>query len=263
MIPTDAPATGDPLAPSDVQEVLRVMVADDHDLFRSGLRRLLESEVGLTVVADARRGHEAVALAGDLHPDVVVMDVNLPDISGIEATRAILDISPTTAVLMLTISDAGDDVLAAVLAGACGYLLKDAPLAEIVSAIRAAGAGQATIAPRVAGGLLAHLRDHGPAERASRIAPGLSDRELHVLTLLVEGCDNVEIGARLHLSSSTIKHHVSSILEKLGVENRIQAAVLAVRRGFVDERAGHPARRARSRDTSSSEDQDDGGGASG
>jgi two-component system nitrate/nitrite response regulator NarL len=221
------------------------MVVDDHELFRSGLRRLLENEAGMTVVADARRGAEAVQRARELRPDVVVLDVNMPDMNGIDATRGILQASPATAVIMLTISDAGDDVLNAVLAGASGYLLKDAPLPEIISAIRAAGAGESMIAPRVAGGLLDRLRDHGPDTPAASVAPELSEREVEVLTLLVAGYDNVGIGSHVHLSASTIKHHVSSILDKLGVDNRIQAAVLAVRRGLVDERASDEERRAR------------------
>ena len=213
------------------------MVVDDHDLFRSGLRRLLEGEDGLEVVGEARDGDEAVRRAAELRPAVIVMDVNMPRMSGIEATRAILERSPAPAVLMLTISDADDEVLDAVLAAASGYLLKDAKLPDIISAIRAAAAGQSLIAPSVAGGLLARLRDHAAAEEEQpQMASNLSERELDVLQLLVAGVDNVAIGRQLHLSASTIKHHVSSILEKLGVDNRIQAAVLAVRRGLVDER---------------------------
>jgi DNA-binding NarL/FixJ family response regulator len=218
---------------------LRVMVVDDHDLFRSGLRRLLDGEAGLQVVGEARRGEEAVRRATELCPKVVVMDVNMPGMSGIEATRAILAAAPDTAVLMLTVSDADHEVLDAVLAGASGYLLKDAKLPDIVAAIRAAAAGQSLIAPSVTGSLLARLRRHGPSEEERPVRPDLSGRELDVLALLVDGADNNEIAKRLHLSPSTVKHHVSSILEKLGVENRIQAAVLAVRSGLVDEhRAG-------------------------
>ncbi|MGI8730635.1 MAG: response regulator, partial [Solirubrobacteraceae bacterium] len=190
---------------------------------------------GLEVVADCSRGEEAVRRAAELRPDVVVMDVNMPGMSGIEATRAVLDASPASAVLMLTISDSEDDVLDAVLAGASGYLLKEATLEEIVSAIRATGAGQSSIAPRVASGLLARLRRHGERERNRTVESNLSARELHVLRLLVAGCDNGEIGARLHVSSGTVKYHVSGMLVKLGVENRIQAAVLAARSGLVDE----------------------------
>jgi len=214
---------------------LRVMVVDDHDLFRSGLRRLLEEEDGLDVVADARRGDEAVRKAGELRPDVVVMDVNMPGMSGVEATRGVLKASPRTAVLMLTVSSDDNSAIDAIVAGASGYLLKDALLPEIVRGIRAAAAGQALIAPAVAGDLLAQLRRQGPPDAPAVAAPELSERELDVLRLVVDGCENIEIGKRLHLSPSTIKHYVSSTLEKLGVENRIQAAVLAVRLGLVEE----------------------------
>ena len=232
---------------ANVSPPIRVMVVDDHDLFRSGLRRLLDNEPGLTVVADARGGEEAVQRGVELRPEVVVMDVSMPGMSGIEATRELLAKAPNTAVLMLTISDSDPEVHEAVLAGAAGYLLKETPLPQIVAAIRAVRAGESIIASRVAGGLLARLRDHGPGTAAAPVAPDLSDRERDVLTLLAAGYDNVEIGAELHLSSSTIKHHVSSILEKLGVENRIQAAVLAVQQGLVDERAVDLARRAKQR----------------
>ena len=214
---------------------LTIMVVDDHDLFRSGLRRLLEEEDGLDIVADARRGDEAVRKAAELRPDVVVMDVNMPGMSGVEATRGVLKASPRTAVLMLTVSTDDNSAIDAILAGASGYLLKDALLPEIVRGIRAAAAGQALIAPAVAGDLLAQLRRQGPPDAPAVAAPELSERELDVLRLVVDGCENIEIGKRLHLSPSTIKHYVSSTLEKLGVENRIQAAVLAVRLGLVEE----------------------------
>ncbi len=218
-----------------VDAPLRVMVVDDHDLFRSGLRRLLEEEEGIDVVADARRGDEAVRKAGELRPDVIVMDINMPGMSGIEATRGVLEQSPGTAVLMLTVSSDDNAAIDAILAGASGYLLKDALLPEIVRGIRAAAAGHALIAPAVAGDLLAQVRRHGRDEAAPAPKPQLSQRELDVLRLIVAGCENIEIGRRLHLSPSTIKHYVSSTLEKLGVENRIQAAVTAVRLGLVDD----------------------------
>ncbi|MBW3608895.1 MAG: response regulator transcription factor [Actinobacteria bacterium] len=228
-MPDDAPAT-------PAVSPLRVMVVDDHDLFRSGLRRLLQEEDGLEVVADARRGDEAVQRAGELHPDVVVMDINMPGISGVEATRGVLQKSPATAVLMLTVTTDENAVLDAVLAGASGYLLKDATLPEIVRGIRAAAAGQSLIAPSVAGDLLSRLRRHGaPDAPPTGAPPELSPRELDVLRLVVAGCDNGDIAKRLYVSTSTVKHHVSSALEKLGVDNRIQAAVMAVRLGLVDE----------------------------
>jgi len=227
-----------PFATSAPQPPLRVLVVDDHDLFRSGLRRLLDADEHLDVIADARHGDEGVQKAAELRPDVVVMDVNMPGMSGVEATRGVLESSPDSAVLMLTVTSGEHAVLDAVLAGASGYLLKDATLPEIVRGIRAAAAGESLIAPAVAGDLLARLRSHGApgALPAPPAAPELSPRELDVLRLVVAGRDNNEIGRRLHLSASTIKHHVSSTLEKLGVDNRIQAAVTAVRLGLVDER---------------------------
>ena len=227
-----------PFATGAPQPPLRVLVVDDHDLFRSGLRRLLDEDEHLDLVADARRGDEGVQKAAELRPDVVVMDVNMPGMSGVEATRGVLERSPDSAVLMLTVTSDENAVLDAVLAGASGYLLKDATLPEIVRGIRAAAAGQSLIAPAVASDLLARLRSHGApdgSQAPAAAAPELSPRELDVLRLVVAGCDNNEISRRLHLSASTIKHHVSSTLEKLGVDNRIQAAVTAVRLGLVDE----------------------------
>ena len=226
---------------SDADLPLRVIVVDDHDLFRSGLRRLLQEQDGLDVVADARRGDEAVDRAGALKPDVVVMDINMPGMSGVEATRGVLEVSPDSAVLMLTVTSDENAVLDAVLAGASGYLLKDATLPEIVRGIHAAAAGQSLIAPSVAGDLLARLRRHASADAAPASAPPqLSPRELDVLRLVVAGCDNGEIAKRLYVSASTVKHHVSAALEKLGVDNRIQAAVMAVRLGLVDEQGPLP-----------------------
>ncbi len=230
------PATPDDLPASPAAKPLRVMVVDDHDLFRSGLRRLLDEHDDLEVIADARRGDEAVRRAAELRPDVVVLDINMPGMSGVEATRRVLEVSPDTAVLMLTVTSDENAVLDAVLAGASGYLLKDATLPEIVRGVHAAAAGQSLIAPSVAGELLARLRSHGAADAPPPAAPPqLSPRELEVLRLVVGGRDNGEIAKRLYVSASTVKHHVSSVLEKLGVDNRIQAAVMAVRLGLVDE----------------------------
>lgn len=235
------PTADEAVKPTGAAGPLRVMVVDDHDLFRSGLRRLLDAEPGLQVVSDECRGEEAVQRAAELRPNVVVMDIRMPGMSGIDATRALLEASPDTAVLMLTISESEDDVLGSVLAGASGYLTKDATLPQIVSAIRATSAGESIIAPRVAGALLARLRRHGAAGREAPGAAQLSERELDVLRLLVAGSDTGEISQQLQLSPSTVKHHISSMLEKLGAENRIQAAVLAVRLGLVDEHPRGPA----------------------
>lgn len=219
-------------------EAVRVLVVDDHDLFRTGLRRLIGQEHGLTVVAESRTGDDAVLRAAELLPDVVVMDVNMPGIGGVEATRRLLEVSPLSTVLMLTATHDEEKVLDAVLAGASGYLLKSAKLSEIVRGVRAAAAGQSLIAPSVAGSLLARLRRHAPQEQPARAHPALTPRELDVLRLVVAGYETIEIGRRLHVSPSTVKHHVSSTLDKLGVENRVQAAVMAVREGLVSEEPG-------------------------
>ena len=215
----------------------RVLIVDDHDLFRTGLRSLLE-EQGLEV-ADAAGGESALARLRSFPADVVVMDVNMPGMSGIVATRRVLEQAPATAVLMLTITSADERVLEAVRAGASGYLLKDAELDEIVAGIRAAAAGRTAIDPQVAATLVAHVRQTataGPEESPGPV-PRLSERERDVLALIAEGCDNAEIGRRLFVSPSTVKNHVSSVLEKLGVDNRVQAAVYATRHGLVDSKS--------------------------
>ena len=230
------------MARSVKDENVRVLVVDDSDLFRTGLCRLFAQADGLTVVAEARSGDEAVRRAGEQLPDVVVMDVHMPGIGGVEATRRLLEVSPHSAVLMLTVSDDEELVLDAVLAGASGYLLKSAKLSEIVRGVRAAATGQSLIAPSVAGSLLARLRRHAPREQREHERVILTPREIDVLRLLVAGCETSEIGRRLHLSPSTVKHHVSSTLQKLGVENRVQAAVMAVRTGLVDDELSPPPR---------------------
>jgi DNA-binding NarL/FixJ family response regulator len=206
---------------------IRVLVVDDHDLFRTGLRALLEEE-GFDV-ADAVNGPAAVRRVTSLAPDVVVMDINMPGMNGVEATPLVLEQSPRTSVLMLTIATDDARVLGAIRAGASGYLLKDAPLAEIVAGIRAAAAGQFAIAPRVAGALIDSVRSADAAAPARHATPALSVREHEVLILLADGCDNVEIARRLFLSPSTVKNHVSKLLDKLGVDNRVQAATFVAR----------------------------------
>jgi DNA-binding NarL/FixJ family response regulator len=213
---------------------IRVLVVDDHDLFRTGLRSLLEEE-GFDVT-DASGGAQGARRARGFQPDVVVMDMNMPEMTGVEATPLVLEAAPQASVLMLTIATDDERVLGAIRAGASGYLLKDAPLEEIAAGVRAAAAGHSAIAPRVAGALLNSVR--GPAPLPEPVlelpeSPDLSARELDVLTLLVEGYDNSQIASRLYLSPSTVKNHVSKLLVKLDVDNRVQAATLAVRKGLV------------------------------
>ena len=209
------------------QRAIRVLVVDDHDLFRTGLRSLLEEE-GFAV-ADAVSGPAAVRRIAGFDPDVVVMDMNMPEMDGTEATALVMKAAPRTSVLVLTIATDDTRVLAAIRAGASGYLLKDAPMDEIVAGVRAAAAGQSAIAPRVAGPLLDVLRSTDGKPHPPVATPELSAREREVLSLVAAGCDNAEIARRLFLSSSTVKNHVSKLFEKLGVENRVQAATFATR----------------------------------
>ena len=217
--------------PGGVDGPLRVLVVDDHTLFRSGLRNLLEEE-GFEV-AEARSGELALQAAAVRQPDVVLMDLNMPGISGVEATRRLEELSPGTPVVMLTVSADDRDVVDAVRAGACGYLLKDAAIEEIVAGIRAVASGESWVAPRVAGTLLARVREASEPAADAMPAAELTEREQQILRLIAEGKDNTEIGHELYISPRTVKNHVSSLLAKLQIENRIQAAVYAVRRGLV------------------------------
>jgi DNA-binding NarL/FixJ family response regulator len=215
------------------REGIRVVLVDDHDLFRTGLRNLLE-EQGVDVVAEAGTGLEAVGLVREHTPDVVVMDLNMPGISGVEATRQITSIAPLTRVLVLTISDQDADVIDAIMAGACGYLLKDASIQELLRGIQAASVGESLISPHVAAKVLQRVRaTSGQPEIEETIRSELSEREIEVLKLIANGKENAEIAAELHISPKTVKNHISNILMKLQIENRIQAAVFAVRSGIV------------------------------
>jgi DNA-binding NarL/FixJ family response regulator len=214
-------------------EELRVLLVDDHDLFRTGLKNLLE-EQGVQVVGEAPNGQTALRLATELVPDVIIMDLNMPGLSGVETTRHLTGISPLARVVVLTISVEDDDVMDAVMAGACGYLLKDSSIEDLLAGIRAAAAGESLISPQIAVKVLQRLRSQGrSADAAETIRAELSDREVEVLKLIANGKDNAEIARELFISPKTVKNHISNILMKLQIENRIQAAVYAVRSGIV------------------------------
>jgi DNA-binding NarL/FixJ family response regulator len=214
-------------------ESLRVLIVDDHDLFRTGLRNLLE-EQNVQVVGEAATGTEAVRIVREIAPDVVVMDLNMPGMGGVEATRHIAGIAPLTRVVMLTISDEDSDVMDAILAGACGYLLKDASIQDLIAGISAASRGESLISPTIAAKVLQRVRaTSAQPEIANTIRAELSDREIQVLKLIANGKDNAVIAGELHISPKTVKNHISNILMKLQIDNRIQAAVYAVRSGIV------------------------------
>jgi DNA-binding NarL/FixJ family response regulator len=212
---------------------VRVVLVDDHDLFRTGLRTLLE-EQSVAVVGEAATGEDAVELVKEEAPDVVLMDLEMPGMGGVEATREIAAAAPLTRVVVLTISDQDSDVMNAVIAGACGYLLKDSSIPDLMRGIRAASAGESLISPTIASKVLQRLRAATPdTQAAETLLAQLSDRELEVLKLIANGKDNSEIASELFISAKTVKNHISNILLKLSIENRIQAAVYAVKSGIA------------------------------
>jgi DNA-binding NarL/FixJ family response regulator len=213
---------------------IRVLIADDHALFRKGIASLIGSEPGFEVVGEATSGPEAVSQALGLLPDVVLMDVSMPDGGGLEATRRIKEKAPEVHVIMLTASEGGEDLLAAVKSGAHGYLLKKIDPASFFDTIRGVMRGEPAISPRMAGRLLDELARLSHPRRSQ----DLSTRELEVLTLVVQGKTNKEIASVLAVAENTVKNHVKSILEKLEVENRVQAVSLAIRERLVPQPGG-------------------------
>jgi DNA-binding NarL/FixJ family response regulator len=194
---------------------------------------MLEQQ-GMQVVGEASTGRSAVQLARELKPDVVVMDYSMPIMDGVEATRQILEYDPSARVLMLTISADESPVLDAMLAGACGYQLKDASAADLVYAVRVAAQGQSLISPRIAAHLVKRLRETQPAVQVVEDdASDLTTREVEILRLVAEGKENSQIAGELYISPKTVKNHVASILGKLAIENRVQAAVFAIRTGIA------------------------------
>lgn len=213
---------------------IRVLVADDHLFYREGVRALLQGTPEIEVVGEAATGDEAIAKAEQLQPDVILMDIKMPGLNGIEATRRSLATSPHIAVLVVTMFDDDDSVFAAMRAGARGYLLKDADQAELIQAVRAVSRGQAIFSPAIAQRMIHYfssLPAHRPALRSAPF-PQLTDREREVLDLIAQGHNNTTIAHRLTLSIKTVQNHVSNILSKLQVADRAQAIVRAREAGF-------------------------------
>ncbi len=208
---------------------IRVMLVDDHEVVREGLRTLLSRHSHLLVVGEASTTKEAIDVAARTKPDVIVMDVRLPDGSGIEACREIRAEMPDTRVVMLTSYPDEEAVLSAIVAGASGYLLKQADAERLTQAIREAAAGESTLDPRAAGALLSQFRELSAKQAETELA-GLTDRERRMLALIAEGYTNRAIGEVLHLSEKTVRNHVSQLLRKLGFQRRSQAAAWAGQR---------------------------------
>jgi DNA-binding NarL/FixJ family response regulator len=204
---------------------IRVVLADDHVVVRTGLRAMLDGEPDIQIVGEAANGAEVVALSGRVVPDVVLMDLRMPEVDGVTAIATIRERHPSVHVLVLTTYDTDADILRAVEAGATGYLLKDATRDEVLHAIRSAAVGEAALAPRVASRLMGRMR--APGEEA------LSSREVEVLSPVARGLTNKEIAAALHLSEATVRTHLLHVFTKLGVDDRTAAVMVAAERGIL------------------------------
>ena len=212
---------------------IRVLICDDQDIVREGLRLILETTREIEIVGTAGDGAEALKLIPTAKPQVVLMDLKMPGMNGIQATRLIREQYPNIRVLVLTTFDADEWVFDAIRSGAAGYLLKDMPRQQLVEAILGTAEGKTHVDPAVAGKLFSKLVQ-GPTAVDTSVADTLSDREHEVLSLLAQGLSNAQIASRLYLSEGTVRNYVSSIFAKLGVSDRTQAAVLAMRYGLTD-----------------------------
>ncbi len=216
---------------------IRVLLVDDHAMLRDGLRNILQMEPDITVAGEASDGESAVRQAEQLQPDVVLMDINLPGIDGIEATRRVRLASPGSSVIILSMHNADEFLFAAIREGAAGYLLKSLPSSEVVRAVRAAARGESLLDPAMARKLMegyASLLRRSPAEEPDEPEEhDLTPREKEVLDMVVQGASNREIGEKLFLSEKTVKQHMTKILRKLGVRSRSQAIIHAVKSGLV------------------------------
>jgi DNA-binding NarL/FixJ family response regulator len=213
--------------------MIRVLICDDQEVVREGLQAILKTVADLQVVGAASDGAEALELLPTTRPDVVLMDLKMPGMNGIQATRLIREQHPGVRVLVLTTYDADEWVFDAIRSGAAGYILKDTPREGLVRAIQDVALGRTPVDPAVAGKLFAQISRQSQAVDSS-IASQLSERELDVLRLLAHGLSNAEIAGRLHLSEGTVRNYVSAIFTRLGVSDRTQAAVIALRYGLVD-----------------------------
>jgi len=234
----DSGASGEADDARPVPDPIRVLIVDDHALFRRGLEMVLAEESDIELVGEASDGAEAVDKAGEALPDVVLMDIRMPRSSGIEACRAMKEETPSAKIVMLTISDEEEDLFEAIRAGASGYLLKDIPYDEVADVVRAVHGGQSLINPSMAAKLLtefAALAKRDSEERTQRVpAPRLTDREMEVLRLVARGMNNRDIAKELFISENTVKNHVRNILEKLQIHSRMEAVMVAVREKLIE-----------------------------
>jgi two-component system nitrate/nitrite response regulator NarL len=213
-------------------EKIRVLLVDDHVLFRSGVRTLLERSDDFEVVDETGDGLEGIKRARSLKPDVVLLDLNMPGVGGLEAVKAIVEEAPEVRVLMLTVSEDAADLMDALRSGASGYLLKNIEMEELVSAIRRAAGGDSVVSPQMTAKLIQGVRDQPRASDKAVERDRFSPRERDILVCLARGDSNKEIARELNLAESTVKIHVQNIFKKLGVTSRVQVALYAVEHGF-------------------------------
>ena len=216
--------------------MIRVLIVDDQELVRAGFRMILEAQEGISVVAEAGDGEEAIDVARSAQPDVVLMDIRMPKLDGVEATRRLRD----TRVIILTTFDHDEYVVEALRAGASGFLVKDAPPEELVRAVRVVAAGDALLSPTVTRRLLDGVMPRVHVRQPPRGWEELTERERDVLRLVAAGRSNMEIASDLHVSETTVKTHVSHVLDKLGLRDRVQAVVFAYETGLVTPGSANP-----------------------
>jgi two-component system NarL family response regulator len=218
---------------SDVERI-RVLIADDHALFRRAIQTVLSDEGDIEIVGEASDGSEAVALATEHAPDVVLLDVNMPKLGGIDAARAIKEQLPSTQIVMFTVSDEESDLFDAIKAGASGYLLKGVDPSEVAEAVRQIHSGHSLLSPAVASKLVSEFASMARKSDEKALRPRLTARELEVLGLASDGLTNRQIGRKLHISENTVKNHMRNILEKLHLHSRMEAVLYAVREELID-----------------------------
>jgi DNA-binding NarL/FixJ family response regulator len=221
---------------------IRVLVADDQSMVRAGFRMLLSGEQDIEVVAEASNGREAVAMARRFSPAVVLMDIRMPEVDGLEATRRILAADPAARILILTTFDLDEYIYEALKAGASGFVLKDDPPEQLIAAIQTVAAGDALLSPAVTRRVIEQFV-HIPRPTPPPELDELTERERDILMLIAQGLSNSEIGERLYISETTVKTHVTHVLQKLNLRDRVQAVVLVYQSGLVTQDAGEPASR--------------------
>ncbi len=224
----------DVLERAPMRQTIRVAVVDDEELFRRGLAMLLGTETDIQVVAEGAGGQAATDIAIQDTPDVMLLDVRMPRLSGVDACVRIKDSAPDVKVIMLTASDEESDLYDAIKSGASGYLFKDSSMAEVARAVRLVAGGQSLISPMMAAKLLGEFKAMSDVDRAPARAPRLTERELEVLNLVAHGLNNREIAERLFISENTVKNHVRNMLEKLQLHSRIEAVMYAIRQRLLD-----------------------------